>query len=379
MSIWYLDPRVSALADTHPTPLYVYHGPTLDAAARRLETLRSVDRIWYAQKANGHPDVLARLVGHGLGLECVSGGEVAFSTGLGAPLLFTPNFAPRAEYAAALEAGAHVTLDALHPLARWPDLFRGRDVMLRFDLGVGRGHHRHVRTSGGDAKFGLAPEDLPAALALAGAAGARIVGLHTHSGSGIFDPQTWAEHLTALLPLAEALPDVRIFNLGGGLGVPYGRGHPLDLVAVDAALDVARTALARHVTRSAGSTELWLEPGRYLVAEAGVLLLRVTQVKDKGGRRFVGVDGGMNALIRPALYGARHPVVCVSRPGAVPASSRVTVVGPCCESADVLARNVRLPEVDEGDVLAITHAGAYGFTMASHYNRREVGEVFLAD
>jgi diaminopimelate decarboxylase/aspartate kinase len=169
--------------------------------------------------------------------------------------------------------------------------------------------------------------------------------------------------------LAAALPDVRIFNLGGGLGVPYGRGRPLDLAGVDAALAEARTRAPR-------AAEVWLEPGRFLVCEAGVLVLRVTQIKDKHGRRFVGVDGGMNALIRPALYGARHPVVSLTRPGA-PSAGRVTLVGPCCESADVLARNIALPEVDEGDLLAVTHAGAYGYTMASRYNRRAVGEVFI--
>ncbi len=372
MPPWFHDPALVALADAHPTPFYAHHGPTLDAAAAQLRTLRSVDRIFYAQKANDTAQVLARLTGHGFGLECVSGGELAAADGLPAPLLFTPNFAPRAEYADAFARGAHVTLDGLHPLARWPELFRGRDVLLRFDLGVGRGHHRHVRTSGGDAKFGLAPEDLPAARDLAAAAGARIVGLHTHSGSGIFDAATWAEHLEALQPLASALPDVRIFNLGGGLGVPYGRGRPLDLAAVDAALAEARARVARART----ATEVWLEPGRFLVCEAGVLVLRVTQIKDKYGRRFVGVDGGMNALIRPALYGARHPVVSLTRPGAPPVG-RVTLVGPCCESADVLARNVALPEIEEGDLLALTHAGAYGFTMASRYNRREVGEVFI--
>lgn len=367
---WFHDDRLLRLAETHGTPFYAYHGPTLDAAARRLGALTAVSRVFYAQKANSHPEVLARLTSHGLGVECVSQGELDRAAPLKAPLLFTPNFAPRAEYERAFALDAHVTLDALHPLQHWPDLFRGREVLLRFDPGLGRGHHRHVRTAGGDAKFGLDPSDLLAAKALAAAAGARITGLHAHAGSGIFVPGAWAEHARFLRALAAELPDVRHLDLGGGLGVPYGHGRPLDLDAVDETL--------RAFRHEAGGFDLWLEPGRYLVADAGVLVTRVTQLKDKGGRRFVGVDAGMNALIRPALYGARHPVVCLS-PAAKRRRRRVTLVGPCCESADVLARDVALPEPQEGDLLALTHAGAYGFAMASHYNLRTVGEVFLPD
>ncbi len=369
---WYLSPDVAALAADLPTPTYIYHGPTIDRAAAALRALRHVDRLFYAQKANDHPAVVKRITSVGFGVECTSAAEVAHAVDLApaAPLLLTANFAPKGEYAAALAAGAAVTLDGLHPLLEWPELFRDREVILRFDGGEGQGHHRHVRTAGDDAKFGLLPSDLPAVREAASRAGARVVGLHTHSGSGIFKPGAWAKHLAFLAALAEHFPEVRLFDVGGGLGVRYGAGKPLNLGAVDRALGAARAAIPRK-------HELWLEAGRFLVCDAGILLTRVTQLKTKGDRRYVGVDAGMHALIRPALYGARHGVVCLSRPTAPP-TQRVSVVGPICESADVLAWDAPLPDVREGDLLAITHAGAYGRTMASHYNRRRVGEVFLS-
>lgn len=366
---WFGGPDALRDLERIATPAYVYHGPTLDAAAARLRTLRSVDRVYYAQKANDHAGVLARLCAAGLGVECVSGAEVAHAVAVApaAPRLFTPNFAPRVEYEAAYAAGAAVTVDAPYPLARWASTFAGREVLLRVDLGEGRGHHRHVRTAGGDAKFGLLPEALPAVVAAARAAGTHLVGLHAHSGSGIFEPATWAEHLAGLRALAPLLPaPPRVFDVGGGLGVPYGRGRPLDLRALDAALAEARRGLPPDA-------QVWIEAGRFCVAEAGILLTRVTQRHEKGGTLFVGVDASMAALIRPALYGARHPVVNLSRPAAPPV--RVTVVGPVCESADVLARGVLLPEPQEGDLLALTHAGAYGRVMSSNYNRRSVAEV----
>src|SRR5690606_29522900 len=158
--------------------------------------------------------------------------------------------------------------------------------------------------------------------------GARVVGLHAHAGSGILDPAHWAQVARTLADAAELFPDVRILDVGGGLGVPEKPAQePLDLEAVSAALAEVRQAVA--------GSELWIEPGRYVVAEAGVLLARVTQTKGKEGVRYVGVATGMNSLIRPALYGAYHEIVNLTRLGE-PATERVNVVGPICETGDVL-------------------------------------------
>ncbi len=358
------------------TPHYVYALDVVRAQAASLHALPAVDRWHYALKANPHPAILRALGDSAFGFECVSQGELealfAAIPGL-APerVLFTPNFAPRGEYAAALAHGVHVTLDALHPLRHWGELFRGRDIWLRVDPGFGRGHHDKVRTGGSASKFGVALADVAEFMRLAVAAGARVTGLHAHAGSGILDDAHWRSLYADLASLAESLGSIVHLDIGGGLGVPSRPGEaPLDLAALGAALAEVRSAYPQF--------ELWLEPGRFLVAEAGVLLARVTQTKRKGEVAFVGVDAGMHTLLRPALYGAWHEIVNLSRPGE-PAADLVQVVGPICESGDVLGANRRLPECREGDVLLIARAGAYGAVMASRYNLRSPATETVLD
>jgi len=260
-------------------------------------------------------------------------------------------------------------VDSLYPLQSWPEVFRGREIFVRMDLGEGSGHDQHVHTAGVRSKFGVGVADLEALCRACASGDVRIVGLHVHGGSGIRDPLHWQRVATGLGEVAAALPDVRVLDLGGGLGVPEREGDaPLDLVALDRSLADVRAALPGY--------ELWLEPGRYLVSDAGVLLARVTQTKQKAGARFVGVATGMNSLIRPALYGAYHRIVNLTRLGE-PGHELVTVVGPICESGDRLGRDRLLPETREGDVLLIANAGAYGYAMSSRYNLREPAEELV--
>ena len=357
------------------TPRYVYSLDAVRAQARSLKAIAAVDRWHYALKANPHPAILRTLEAEGFAFECVSWPEVeavrASVPGLPAErILFTPNFAPRAEYAAALAAGVRVTLDALHPLEHWGDLFTGREIHLRVDLGIGRGHHDKVRTGGSASKFGVALDQVDTFRALARSAGARITGLHAHLGSGILDAAHWRSVHVQLASLAEGFTRIESLDIGGGLGVPSRPDEsPLDCEALGAALAEVKRAYPRF--------ELWMEPGRFLVADAGVLLARVTQAKRKGTVQYVGIDAGMNSLIRPALYEAWHEIVNLTRLDE-PAVAMVQVVGPICESGDVLGSNRRLPECREGDVLLIAQAGAYGAVMASRYNLREpAAEVVL--
>ncbi|MYE48629.1 MAG: bifunctional aspartate kinase/diaminopimelate decarboxylase [Gammaproteobacteria bacterium] len=348
---------------------YVYSLERVAAQAQRLNGLESIDRVYYAIKANSNPGVLRRVRDSGLEFECVSPGEVRLLRELfpdhdPGRILFTPNFAARSEYAEALEAGVQLTVDNLGVLRDWPQLFAGRDLFLRLDPGVGRGLHRHVRTAGVHSKFGVPLFEVQRAARAAADAGARVIGLHAHMGSGVMDPGAWAPIAETLLVCLEHFPDARVVNLGGGLGVPqHGGEQGLDLAELDANLARCREDVPRNL-------EFWLEPGRYVVAEAGVLLARVTQVKGKSGARYVGVETGMNSLIRPALYGSYHEVHNLTRL-AEPATRLVNVVGPICESGDVLARDRMLPECREGDVLLFANAGAYGRVMASNYNLRE--------
>ncbi len=349
------------------SPRYVYDLDTVRAQARGLIAITCVDRWHFALKANPHADILRALDDEGFAFECVSWNEVesvrrtlpALAT---ERILFTPNFAPRDEYRAALAAGVRVTLDALHPIAEWGADFAGHDILLRVDLGAGRGHHDKVKTGGAQSKFGVALDQIETFRQHARTHGARIVGLHAHLGSGILDAQHWRGVYAQLASLAERFNKIEVLDLGGGLGVPSRPDdESLDLVALGDAL--------AEVKRAYPQFQLWMEPGRYLVAEAGVLLARVTQTKSKGDVHYVGVDTGMNSLIRPALYEAWHDIVNLSRLDDAP-GELVQVVGPICESGDVLGINRRLPACHEGDVILIAEAGAYGAVMGSHYNLR---------
>lgn len=355
---------------------YVYHLPTVRQRARALvQGVPSVGRFFYAMKANPHPALLEAIAGEGLGLECVSIDEVRRARsvlGDAVPLLFTPNFCPIAEYGEALAAGAEVTLDGPHLFAQAPEAFCGLPVALRVDPGWGLGHHEKVTTGGSRSKFGHPAAEISSFVEATAAAGARLVGLHAHLGSGILDPSAWAGVGRALAALADAAgPGLRWIDLGGGLGVPERPGQrPLDLAALEASLGPLAAAL--------GGIELRLEPGRFLVAEAGVLLAPVTQVRRKGELLLVGVATGMNSLIRPALYGSWHPIANLSRLDGA-ADAFVQVVGPICESGDVLGRDRWMPTPRPGDLLLVGSAGAYGAAMSSRYNLRDPADEVVLD
>jgi len=345
---------------------YVYDTATVRRQARALrERLPAVGRVYYAMKANSHEQVLQTIADEGLGMECVSVAEVRRVRDLlGAqiPILFTPNFCPVDEYEAAFELGAEVIVDGPDILDQCPQLFAGRELGLRLDPGKGLGHHESVRTAGAHAKFGHPLDGLTHFLEKASAVGVRVVGLHAHVGSGILDPGAWDRTAGQLSSLAAELPDLRWIDVGGGLGVVERPGQaPLDLSAMNERLAA--------VLEGCGGVELRMEPGRYLVSEAGVLLAPVTQVRSKGEVNFVGTATGMNSLLRPALYGAWHGIHNLTRIDE-PASGYWHVVGPICETGDVLGRNRLLPETRPGDVLVIENCGAYGAVMSSSYNLR---------
>ncbi|MEM1115175.1 MAG: diaminopimelate decarboxylase [Bacteroidota bacterium] len=362
-----------ALAEA-ATPRYVYHLDTLRARVEALRAAVPADRALYAVKANGHPDVIRTLAASGLGPECVSLGEVEHVRALlpdldPAGILYTPNFAPRAEVEAGLRLGVRVTLDNATTLDTWPDVWAGREVFVRVDPGVGKGHHDHVRTAGSRSKFGVAQADLGALARAADRLEVRVVGLHAHVGSGVDETDAWADTARTLARAADAhFPEARVLDVGGGIPVATGGQRAFDLGAAGAALAAFRAERPAF--------ELWVEPGRYFVAEAGVLLTRVTQVKRKGEVRFVGLDAGMNTLVRPALYGAHHDIVNLSRLDA-PVAGPAEIVGPICETGDAFAHDRPFPEAAEGDVVLIDTAGAYGAVMASAYNRRPPAEELV--
>ena len=374
--------RLRALAADYETPLYVVDLERVRENYARVTAAFPDAAVHYAVKANATGAVLGTLASRGAGAECVSAGEVRRALDAGVPaerVLYTATNPPARDLDRVLDVDGPltVTVDAADTLDRLAE--RGYDgrLCVRVNPGIGAGHHDHVKT-GGHAKFGVPAER---ALAFAGEAvdrGFDVVGLHTHAGSGITGDDLAAHRavVTRLGELARELERERgvaleFVDVGGGFGVPYRPTEPpIDLGAVATA---TREALGDVAAR------LVVEPGRYLVADAGVLLTRTNTVKRAGETTVVGIDAGMNDLLRPALYGAYHHVRSLA-PDAPDRNERpVTIAGPICETADVLGEDRPLPDPRRGDLLAVGNAGAYGFEMASRYNSRPLAAVAALD
>ncbi|MGB9963782.1 diaminopimelate decarboxylase [Halobacterium sp. CBA1126] len=358
------------LAAAYDTPLYVQD---LDRVRQNYERLAAAfpdADVHYAVKANAGRAVLEALRGAGAGAECASAGEVYRALDAGyepTEIHYTAVNPPARDLDYVLDAapdatfvvGARDTVDRLEERG-----FDGR-LAVRVHPGVGAGHSDEVAT-GADAKFGVPHDRAAAVLRNADARGFDVVGIHAHVGSGMLsesDVDAHREVVERLADVARDAPvDLEFVDVGGGFGVPYRpEEDPLDLEAV---ADATREALADV------DADLVVEPGRFLVADAGVLLAEVNTVKRTDGPTLAGVDAGMTTLLRPALYDAHHEVRTLTRDSHDRPDRRVTVVGPICESTDVLAADRRLPRPERGDLLAVGNAGAYGVEMASQYNSR---------
>ena len=375
MTPWWKNEREKLLQlVTTKSPLFVYHKETLIKYMENLKSISSVSRINYAMKANSHNDILQLFYQEGLGFDCVSIHEIyhlyqMFPDIKKTRILFTPNFAAISEYMQALEFGCIITLDNTFPLKHYPEVFSGKEIFIRIDPDIGRGHHKHVRTAGPQSKFGIGINEIDEILELTKTHGIVIRGLHVHVGSGILTPETWSENALFMLDLAQSIPTVEVVNLGGGFGVVEKPGQkPLDIEMVAESLKKVKKAYLNY--------EIWIEPGRYLVANAGVLLAHVTQLKSKGHKNFVGLNVGMNSLLRPALYGSYHEIRNLTRLDEKD-SIKADVVGPICESGDVFGHARVLPESKEHDVFLLATAGAYGREMASFYNKRPPAEEYF--
>ncbi len=348
------EPFLQALGEalkTYPTPFYAYDWTRIRARVERLKEAFPRARLFYALKANPRLGLLRRLRALGLGAEAVSLGEVlrAYRAGF-SPEEVLWNGPVKTEEAlwALRERPPWVVLDSEGDLRRVSRLLPGARVLLRVNPDLPVATHPHLATGRGESQFGVLPEEAPGLVSLARELGLRVLGLHLHLGSKLEALEDFLAGYRVLEGLFPKVGPVRVLDLGGGFGL----GLRLE------ALREPVEALARLY-----GAEVFLEPGRYLVAEAGVLVVRVVGLK-RTRRNYLLLEAGMTSLLRPALYGAVHPVLPLYEGGE---EEVYDLAGPACEAGDVLARGVRLPRPKEGDALALLEAGAYGASMALTY------------
>ena len=350
------------------SPCYVYDKNTVIHQIKLLKSLKSVDKIFFAMKSNPNADILRTVYSHDIGLETVSPGEIkrvedSISELNNEDVIFTPNFAAIDEYQAAFEKGLHVIIDNKFILEQYPDIFANQSILLRLDPGHGSGHHRYVRTAGEQSKFGIHHSELKSLKCFCDENNITIKGLHAHAGSGILEHQNWQRIIKYLTDQLTIFTDVKIINMGGGYGItenPHEQG--LNMRKLD--------SIILNYKNQFPHLKFWMEPGRFLVANAGVLLAKVTQTKVKGDSGYIGLETGMNSLIRPALYGAWHNIINLTRINEE-SDITATIVGPMCETGDILGVDRKVPKSSAGDIFLIANCGAYGYSMASNYNLRK--------
>jgi len=378
------------LAEEFDTPLYVLAERRIRENYRRLHDALtkhfSKVRIYYSAKANTSLAVLKILESEGAFLDTVSPGEVFLARKVGfSPdrILFTGTSVRDDELRFLVDSKVVINIDSISQLRRLLRFHVPEIVSVRVNPEIGAGHHEHCITAGRNSKFGIWEEDVIKAYKIAKEAGVKKFGIQMHIGSGILTIEPILLAAEKLLEISrrvheEVGVDFEFIDFGGGLGVPYKpEEKPLSLELY------AEKVLGLYVKRigeyDLGEPWFFIEPGRYIVCDAGVLLTRVNTVKVTPFKRFVGVDAGFNTLIRPAMYGSYHLIVVANRLDSEE-EEIYDVAGPVCESGDLLARDRRLPKIREGDLLAVLNAGAYGFSMSSQYNSRpRCAEVLVKD
>ncbi|OYT91542.1 MAG: diaminopimelate decarboxylase [Burkholderiales bacterium PBB3] len=394
----FLPSTLASLAQQHGTPLWVYDAATITA---RIQSLQAFDVVRFAQKANSNTHILRLMKSLGVAVDAVSLGEIeralaaGFKPGLHkvdgmnhAEIVFTADLFDRATLARVVELGIPVNCGSTDMLDQLGAVSPGHPVWLRINPGFGHGHSNKTNTGGEHSKHGIWHAELVGALAQVRANGLALQGLHMHIGSGV-DYSHLQDVCGAMVALVQTVKDqgmdLHAISAGGGLSIPYQVGEPtLDTAHYFALWDAARQQVAALLGHA---ITLELEPGRYLVAESGVLVSEVRATKHQGSARFVMVDAGFSDLMRPAMYGSHHDMEIIHADGtpATGALQPTAVAGPLCESGDVFTQgeggvvlNRDLPAAQVGDLLVLHDTGAYGASMSSNYNTRPlVPEVLI--
>ncbi|MES1215096.1 MAG: diaminopimelate decarboxylase [Bacteroidota bacterium] len=381
MSLQLSNEQLIKIANDFGTPLYVYHAEKIKEQYGRLQTAfsNSDTKFFYAAKALTNINILKYIKSIGCNVDCSSINEVLLAIKAGFEpknILYTSNNIAFSEIETAKQLGVHINIDSISNLEKFGKKFgHSYPVGIRLRPNIMAGGNLKISTGHKDSKFGVPLEQVNEVLRVVKETNLFIRALHIHTGSEIKDVEVFAKGIEVLFEITNQFPELELLDLGGGFKVPYKPGEEgtdIEMLGKKVAeeFDWFEKKYGKHL-------QVWFEPGKFLVSEAGYFITKVNVVKDSGTTIFAGVDSGMNHLIRPMFYGAYHGIENISNPSGV--AKKYNVVGNICET-DTFAECRSLPEVREGDYLVFRNAGAYCFEMASNYNSRyKPAEIMVKD
>lgn len=363
--------KVTDLVKEFDTPLYVYDTAIIHRQYHLLTAAFATvkPKIKFACKALNNINVLKYMRGMGAGLDCVSIQEVWLGLRAGfAPqeIMYTPNCVSMEEIELAVKEGVHINIDNISILEQFGDKYSNKiPVCIRINPHLMAGGNVNISTGHIDSKFGISIYQMRHVERIVKSTGLRINGLHMHTGSDILDVDVFLRGAEILFEQTVYFPDLEFLDFGSGFKVPYKPDdYSTDIIELGEKLS---SRFLQFQEEYGKKVELWFEPGKFLVSQAGTFLVKVNVLKQTTATVFVGVDSGLNHLIRPMFYNSYHHITNISNPSG---KQRIyTVVGYICET-DTFGWDRKISEVKEGDIIAFSNAGAYGITMASNYNSR---------
>ncbi|MDO4487505.1 MAG: diaminopimelate decarboxylase [Eubacteriales bacterium] len=366
--------RVFELLEKYGSPLYVYDEKILRQCCKDMHDLIPEQnlRVSYSVKANTNLEILKIALDEDLDADAMSPGEIYLEKLAGFPsnrILYMGNNVSPEEMQYAIDAGATVSVDSLSQLETYGQLNPGGEVCVRFNPGVGAGHHEKVITGGKRTKFGVQKEFVPEVKEILKKYDLKLVGINQHIGSLFMEPTPYVAGVKSLLEIAAQFPGLKFVDMGGGFGVPYHEGEGrLDLKETGRQLNEVISEFLKDYDNK--DIVFKIEPGRYIACECSLLLGKVYSVKENYEKTYVGTDLGFNVLMRPVMYDSYHAVEIVKKDNVDAPTEIATIVGNICESGDIIAKDREVKKAEIGDACVIGNAGAYGYSMASNYNCR---------
>ena len=375
------------LMDTYGSPLYVYNERILRTRCREMKELVSYPhfKVQFSSKSNANFFVIKIAREEGLLVEATSPGEIYVQLEAGYKpheIFYVCNNVSEEDMSYAVDRGVLVSADSLSQLERLGRVNTGGRVAVRFNPGVGDGHHEKVVTAGEHTKFAVSPKDIPQVKEILKKYQLKLVGLNQHIGSLFMEGTSFMQSSHNLKEVAMQFEDLEFIDLGGGFGIPYRKQENQPRLGLKE-LGQQLSEFMFNFSKDYGKDLTFItEPGRYITAECGVILGTVHSVKYNENEKYIGTDVGMNVLLRPAMYNAHHDIEVYRKEKhghESESTEKVTIVGNICESGDILG-DYELPEIKEGDCIAVLDAGAYGHVMSSNYNyRMRPAEVLIRE